>query len=128
KGRVMASVSSRIVADLRQLVYDKIQSLSLGFQTSQRAGDIMNRVTSDTDRIRQLIQEVFTTAIFQFMMIAAISVLLFSADWQLALLVIIPAPIVAYLQLLIWRHILGRLFRKQWKVSDKANSFLHDVL
>ena len=46
KGRVMATVSSTIAADLGKLVYDKIQNLSLGFLTSQRAGDLMNRVTS----------------------------------------------------------------------------------
>src|SRR5699024_2797204 len=56
RGRVMATVSSTIAADLRSMVYEKIQNLSLGFLTSQRAGDLMNRVTSDTNRIRHLIQ------------------------------------------------------------------------
>jgi len=128
RGRIMAGVSSDIAADLRSMVYDRVQNLSLGFLTSQRAGDIMNRITSDTDRIRQLIQEMFTTAIFQMVMLIAASVLLFQADWRLALVVLLPAPLVAYMHRYIWRNILWKLFHKQWRAYDKANSFLHDVL
>ncbi|QHW29805.1 ABC transporter ATP-binding protein [Paenibacillus rhizovicinus] len=128
KNRIMAGVSSGIAADLRKMVFDKTQQLSLGFLTSQRAGDIMNRVTSDTDRIRQLIQELCTTAIFQLIMLLSASYLLFHADWRLAIVVLIPAPIVAYLHRYIWKSVLWKLFHKQWRVFDKANSFLHDVL
>lgn len=128
RGRTMAYVSTQIAADLRKMVYDKIHSLSLGFITSQRAGDIMNRVTQDTDRIRNLIQELFTTAIFQIVMLVAASVLMFRTDWILALIVVLPAPIVAYIQVSIWRLVLRKLFHKQWRVSDRANSYLHDVL
>ncbi|WP_314588428.1 ABC transporter ATP-binding protein [Paenibacillus terrigena] len=128
RGRVMARVSSRIAADLRNLVFEKVQSLSLGFLTSQRAGDMMNRITSDTDRIRNLIQEVFTMALFQMIMLVAVGGLLFSTDWLLALIIILPAPLVAYIQYFVWRVILRKLFHQQWRVFDKANSFLHDVL
>ncbi|WP_422660547.1 ABC transporter ATP-binding protein [Paenibacillus sp. EC2-1] len=128
RGRIMARVSSRIAADLRMLVFEKVQSLSLGFLTSQRAGDIMNRINSDTDRIRNLIQEVFTMAIYQVIMLASVSFLLFYTDWTLALIIILPAPLVVYIQYFVWRAVLRKLFRKQWRVHDKANSFLHDVL
>ncbi|MCQ6557539.1 ABC transporter ATP-binding protein [Paenibacillus mendelii] len=128
RGRIMAGVSSGIAADLRKIVYDKLQNLSLGFLTSQRSGDIMNRITSDTDRIRHLIQEVCTTAIFQLIMLISASILLFNADWKLALVVLLPAPIVAYMHMYIWKYVLWKLFHKQWRVYDKANSFLHDVL
>lgn len=128
RGRIVAGISSRVAADLRKMVFEKIQNLSLGFITSQRAGDLMNRVTSDTDRIRNMIQEVFTTAVFQVVMLVAVSTLLFTLDWRLALIVILPAPLVALLQTVIWRKVLWRLFRKQWRIYDKSNSFLHDIL
>lgn len=128
RGRVMATVSSSIAADLRKHVYEKIQSLSLGFLTSQRAGDIMNRVTEDTNRIRHLIQEIFTTAIYQIIMLIAVTILLLVVEWRLALIVLIPAPFVAYIQVASWRKFIRRLYRKRWRVFDKANSYLHDVL
>ncbi len=128
RGRIMASISSRIAADLRQMVFDRIQRLSLGFLTSQRAGDLMNRITSDTDRIRQLIQEMATTAIYQLVILVSASVLLFRADWRLACVVLLPAPLVAQLHVYIWRNVLRKLFHRQWRLWDKANTYLHDVL
>ncbi|MDF2723584.1 MAG: transporter [Paenibacillus sp.] len=128
RSRNMSGISSGIAADLRKMVYDKIQKLSLGFMTSQRAGDIMNRISSDTDRIRQLIQELCTTAIYQMIMLVSAACLLFSADWRLACIVLLPAPLVGYLHYYIWRFVLWKMFHKQWRVYDKASSFLHDVL
>lgn len=128
RNRMIAGVSSDIAADLRKMVFDKMQTLSLGFMTSQRAGDLMNRISHDTNQIRHLLQEIGTTAIFQLVMLTAATSLLFMADWRLAIVVLLPAPIVAYMHYYIWRNVLGRLFHKQWKVHDKANSFLHDVL
>lgn len=128
RNRIMAGISSGIAADLRKMVFDKTQTLSLGFMTSQRAGDLMNRISQDTDQIRFLLQEIFSTAIYQLVMLTAASTLLFAADWRLALIVLLPAPIVAYMHYYIWKYVLRRLFHKQWMVNDKANSFLHDVL
>ncbi|REK76933.1 ABC transporter ATP-binding protein [Paenibacillus paeoniae] len=128
RARVMANASSNIVADLRKMVYERIQNLSLGFMTSQRAGDVMNRVTADTDRIRQLIQELCTTAIYQLILLVAASALLFSADWRLACVVLLPAPIVAYINMYLWKHVLWKLYEKQWAIYDRGTSFMHDVL
>ncbi|WP_270165526.1 ABC transporter ATP-binding protein [Paenibacillus sp. SYP-B4298] len=128
RSRLMARVSSGIAADLRQIVFERLQRLSLGYLSSQRAGDIMNRITADTDRIRHLIQELCTTAIYQLIILVASAALLFAADWRLAAVVLLPAPFVACLQYYIWRHLLHRLFHRQWRISDTANSFLHDVL
>ena len=88
----------------------------------------MNRINSDTDRIRNLIQEVFSMAIYQVIMLAAVSFLLFHTDWRLALIIILPAPIVVYVQYFVWKVVLRKLFHKQWRVHDRASSFLHDVL
>lgn len=128
RGRLMTVVSSSIAKDLRHMVFTRMQKLSLGFLTSQRAGDLMNRITSDTERIRHLVQEIFTTAIYQVIILVSVSVLLFVLDWRLALLVLLPAPLVTYLQVTIWRRVLRRLFRYQFRIHDHANSFLHDVL
>ena len=97
------------------MVFSRMQRLSLGFLTSQRAGDLMNRITSDTERIRHLIQEIFTTAVLQVITLTSVCVLLFTLEWRLALLVLLPAPLVSYLQVSIWRKVLRRLFHYQYR-------------
>ena len=44
-------MSERIAADLRNQTYAHLQRLSLEFFGGKRTGDLMSRISSDTDRI-----------------------------------------------------------------------------
>ena len=48
---VLAWVSERIAVDLRNRTYAHMQSLSLEFFGGKRTGDLISRVSTDTDRI-----------------------------------------------------------------------------
>ena len=48
---VLAWVSERIAADLRNRTYAHLQRLSLEFFGGKRTGDLISRISSDTDRI-----------------------------------------------------------------------------
>ena len=48
---VSAWVSERVSADLRQRTYAHLQQLSLEFFGAKRTGDLMSRISSDTDRL-----------------------------------------------------------------------------
>lgn len=126
--RVLAKVSSKIAAELRQTVFEKVQNLSIGFLTSQRAGDIINRITADTDRIRNTIVNVCGQLVRLAVLLVGVSILMFFIDWRMALVILLPAPLVAYLQYFFWTKILRRLMHRQWKIFDRSNSLLHDVL
>ncbi len=128
RGRLTARIGPKISADLRKTVYDRIQELSIGFLTSQRAGDIMNRITHDTNRICNLVQDFLSSLVYQGVVLIGVSTLMFMTDWRLALLILIPAPLMAYVQMKLWRLLLHKLFRRQFRLDDKTNSFLHDVL
>ncbi len=128
RGRMVSAMAPRIAADLRDTVYRRIQELSLRFLTSQRAGDVMNRITSDTDRICNFIQDLFLQLVHHGILLLFVSGLLFMTDWRMALFVLLPTPIMAYAQMKIWRKVLHRLFRKQFRLDDKTNSYLHDTL
>jgi ATP-binding cassette subfamily B protein len=126
--RIMVKVSGRISTDLRSMIFNKLQTLSIGFLSSQRAGDIINRIGSDTERIRGAIMQFCGNLVVQLFTLISASILMFTLDWKMALIVIIPAPLVGYLQYYVWVHVIHKLVHKQWKTYDKANTFLHDAL
>ena len=126
--RIMVVISGRITADLRALVFNKLQSLSIGFLTSQKSGDIINRINADTERIRQAFYNFCGRLVIELFTLISVTILMFSIDWRLALIVVIPAPLVGYLQYYVWVHVVHKLVHKMWKTYDKANTFLHDVL
>lgn len=94
---------------------------------SRQAGELMNRVVEDSDKIRQFMQEVFSNMLTNLLtMIAAIVVMLIM-DWKIALLTIAFMPLAALLIRLFHRKEM-RMWRQQWRFNDKVNNRLQDVI
>lgn len=127
RSRVMVLLSGRLSLDLRALVYGKIQALSLADIGPRKTGDLMNRVTSDTNRLQRFIQNHVAMGINEGLTFIGIAIILFSHSWQLAALVLFPAPFVTIFVRRVWRRI-HRMYRRQWRKEDKATSLLQDVL
>lgn len=86
------STGIKVVNDLRYRLYQKLQRLSFGFYNTSRTGDIMSRLTSDIELIRNFYayQIEHRTQIYLYFSIVAI--LLFWSDWKLALVCLAATP------------------------------------
>jgi ATP-binding cassette subfamily B protein len=127
RGRLMVKLSNNLSRDLRNMVYSKIQSLSLGFLSQKKTGDLMNRVTGDTNNIRGFLENHAVNWINEGLILIGVSVILLSSNWKLALLVLIPAPFVAAYNAKIRRRV-RNMFRYERRLWDKSNSILQDIL
>ncbi len=94
---VMAAVSERIAADLRQQTYAHLQMLSLEFFGGKRTGDLIARVGSDTDRICNFLSVSLLDFAADLVMILMTAVILLSIDPHLALFALAPFPLIAWL-------------------------------
>lgn len=127
KNRIMLKVGTGISRDLRKKVFAKIQSLSIGYLDTKKTGDLMNRITGDTNAIQEFISNQISFGINQILSMTVVTAILFFMNWKLAFMVMIPVPIIVY----VWRHIgkkFGPMYHNQWKLSDRANSILQDIL
>jgi ABC-type multidrug transport system fused ATPase/permease subunit len=90
-------VGERILADLRNRLFDHLQDLSLGFYERNRAGVIISRLTNDVEAIDQLVTDGVTSLVQNTLTLVGTAILLFILDWRLALatLVVIPFMSVA---------------------------------
>lgn len=127
RGKVMARLSSALGRDLRQDVYARMQMLSLSFLSQKKVGDLMNRVTADTCNIQSFLQAHMPDILNQALILIGITIILFTNSWKLAVLVLVPAPVVVLINAMVRRRI-RRMYRQQWKMLDKANSLLQDIL
>ena len=123
---ILDKVSVRTVVELRLRLYEKIQSLSVAGISRHTAGDLMNRVSSDTNVISQFLTNHLPTILEQIFIVVFVAAMLFSYSWKMALMILIPAPFVAILFRLVWRRT-HRLYRRHWVENAKANTVLHDV-
>jgi ATP-binding cassette, subfamily B, bacterial len=127
KNRLMIKVGTGISKDLRNVVFAKLQSLSISYLDSRKIGDLMNRVTGDTNSIKNFISNQASFAVNQFLTFIVVIVILLLLNWKLTLLVMAPAPFIVW----FWRWMrtkLQSMFHTQRKTSDKCNSILHDIL
>jgi ATP-binding cassette subfamily B protein len=94
---VVAKLSTRVAADLRNEMYAHLQRLSLEFFGGKRTGDLISRVGSDTDKICTFLSMHLLDFSSDVLMIIGTSIILMLQDWKLAIVTLVPFPIIAWL-------------------------------
>ena len=80
QGIVMAWASERISADLRNHTYAHLQRLSLEFFGGKRTGDLMARISTDTERICYFLSDNLVDFTTDVLMIVGTAVILLSIE------------------------------------------------
>jgi ATP-binding cassette subfamily B protein len=88
-------VGERILADLRNRLFEHLQNLSLGFYERNRAGVIISRLTNDVEAIDQLVTDGVTSLVQNTLTLVGTAILLFVLDWRLALATLIVVPFMS---------------------------------
>ncbi len=123
---LVAKASRGIIVTLREEVYKKIQQLSLTGLSRRSSGELINRVSGDTNELREFIAWLVPDIIQQGLILVSVAVMLFILNWKLTLLILIPVPLL----LLMFKALHGftrRLYHRQWNVESDAGTLMHDV-
>ena len=83
-----------VVADARKLIYQHLQQLSLRFYEDKQTGQLMSRLINDTELFERTIAHAMPEMFVNILTLVGVMVILFSMSWQLALLSLIPIPII----------------------------------
>ena len=102
-------VGERILADLRNQLFDHLQRLSLGFFERNRAGVIISRLTNDVEAIDQLVTDGVTTLVQNTLTLIGTAILLFVLDWRLALATLRVIPFMSVATVDLPHPLLARL-------------------
>ena len=118
-------LQNAIVFRFRNLLYHRIQKLSLSYFEKEKRGPIVSRVMQDVMDCNQIITTGFTTIIRALITLVATFLILIRLDWKLTLISMIPMPFIA---VLIHRYkeraIAG--FRQQKKKRAEVLSILQE--
>ena len=124
---ILALVSERIGADLRTATYEHLLKLSLEYFGGKRTGDLLARIGSETDRINVFLSLHLLDFATDVLMIAMTAVILFSINPWLALVTLLPLPIIAWL-IHIVRDRLRTGFEQIDRVWAEVTSVLADTI
>lgn len=117
----------RITFKLRQQLDDHIQKLSLSFLHKRNPGAVIERVSNDTNHIRNFICDCFCNMFGMLVTLVALAVLMLVLNWKLALAAFAFAPVTVIVARTFWPKI-RKIFHNQSRRSDRIHNKLQDVL
>ncbi|MEX8194109.1 cyanophycin metabolism-associated ABC transporter [Comamonas guangdongensis] len=124
---VLAKVSERIGANLRNTTYNHLLTLSVDYYGSKRTGDLMARIGAETDRINLFLSLNALDFATDVLMIVMTSVILFSINPWLALVTLVPLPFIAWMIHTV-RDRLRTGFEKIDRVWSEVTNVLADTI
>ncbi|KUJ84032.1 MULTISPECIES: ABC transporter transmembrane domain-containing protein [Microbulbifer] len=108
-------LGERVVADLRKAVFDHIVTLHPSFFETNRSGEIMSRLTTDTTLLQHIIGTSFSMALRSALMFVGALALLLFTNLKLSLMVLVGVPLVL-LPIVLY----GRRVRKLARASQDS--------
>ena len=121
------SLGAKISMDLRAKLYQKVQILSLAFQQKRKPGELMNRISQDTRRIRHFMEQVFGHMFSALFTMVGALIVMFKMNWKLTLLSTIFVYVVMFISMM-WRKKMRRMWHMQWVKEDRVSNRLQDVI
>jgi ATP-binding cassette subfamily B protein len=111
-------LGERVRYDLRKKMFEHLQELSLSYYNRTPVGWIMSRVTSDSDRVAELITWGMLDTTWGIMNIITASFFMALINWRLALIVMAIIPILVIVASWFQKKII-REYRQVRKVNSK---------
>lgn len=110
-------LGERIRYDLRKRMFNHLQDLSLSYFNQTPVGWIMSRVTSDSERVSELVTWGLLDSTWGLMNILTASTFMILINWRLALIVMAIIPILIFVAIQFRKKILV-----EFRLSRKFNS------
>jgi ATP-binding cassette subfamily B protein len=124
----MAHVAGwHVVADVRADIYKHLQRLSLRFYEDKQTGQLMSRMVNDSDLIEQLIAHAIPDVMVNVLMLVGVTLVLFSMSWELAVLSMIPIPLIVVAMRGVSRYVRPAFRQRQVELGE-LNAALNDNL
>lgn len=87
-------LAQRVQHDMRTKTYRRLQSREMAFFESQRTGDTMAILNDDINQLERFLNSGFNDILQLLVLFSFAGVVLFATSWQLALVGLIPIPLI----------------------------------
>jgi ABC-type multidrug transport system fused ATPase/permease subunit len=117
----------RVIFDLRSDLYSHIQLLPLRWFDNRATGDLMTRVIEDVNSVERVLIDGIEQGVVAILQVVIVLSVMFYLNWQLALLALVPFPLLVggALAYTLTAH---RRYRLQRRAASAMNALLHDNL
>ena len=127
KGWVSSRVGTTLTADLRNELVAKLNELPLAFYDRNQVGVLMSQVAYDTETLHTLVYHMTSGFLMQSLQLVGIGVMLFCLNAKLALVTLLPMPLILGGSWYFTRYLQPR-HQHYWAAVGKQASALMGML
>jgi ATP-binding cassette subfamily B protein len=124
---ILNRTGQTILLDLRQQVYDHVMSLSMAFFDTNPLGNLVTRITNDTENLNEMFTSVLTSLFQNLVTILGIIVILLTMNLRLGLMVLALFPVILGVSI-VFRNIIQKIYEKQRRILSRINNHLSENL
>jgi ABC-type multidrug transport system fused ATPase/permease subunit len=127
---ITSRIGYRIAHALRHELFSHLQRLSLAFHKRARAGELLTKVTSDTNSVRDAFSEFALTLVTETLTLVGMIVVMFAMNLELSLVVLATFPVLATISVYRFRRIRdsARKVRKaEGNLAARVSETLHAI-
>jgi len=87
--------SQHVQHAVRTDTYEKMQRLNMAFFAEKQTGEMMSVLSNDVNRLERFLNDGLNSALRLAVMVVGVAAVLFSYNWRLAILTLLPVPVIA---------------------------------
>lgn len=114
--------SETLVEHMRNMLYEKIQTLPFSWHMKNKTGDIIQRCTSDVDMVKNFLSEQLISIIRIVIQVTVSLIVMYGMDTRMALAATLSLPVI-----LIYSAVFGRRIGSGFKDCDEAEGTLSAI-
>ena len=121
------TLEQQVIYDLRSEVFAALQRLSISYFENRSTGEIMSRINNDVEHVEKIFIDGLESLLMSSLTLIGISIILFSLNWKLAALSLLPIPVLVYSASYFTGKVHG-FYRAVREGSAELNAYLQDAL
>ena len=124
---LMGYVGQKVITDIRNLVFDRLQRQPLSFFDKTPTGVSISRIMNDVNLVQSSVSEAFTAILMDAFSIVGLIFVVFYRDWKLATIAFLVLPFAIY-PIVSFGKKLRKISTRTQKSIARLTNFLHETI
>ncbi|MFJ7508251.1 ABC transporter ATP-binding protein [Peribacillus simplex] len=124
---IVSKVGQTAIMDIRNSMYDHIQTLDMKFFDKNRTGDLMSRLTNDVNLLQQLISSSMLQVLTDTVTFIAVAVYMLFINWKLTIVLLFTFPFMFYITRVFGKRIRMSFRSVQSSAGDVSNQLQDSI-
>jgi len=125
QGLLMVGIGQRVIADVRAELFAHIQTLSMAYHDRHKVGDLMSRVSNDSEAINRVLSNGLIAFASNILLLGGTMVSMFLLNWRLATGALTILPIMLFITGKVTQRA-RQAFREVQRNLGALNAFMEE--